>query len=100
MTGEITLRGRVLPIGAYEKKRCGASRWHQENIDSKGNEKDLEEIPEAIRGELEVVFVSHADKVLENALMHSGQLWKGLVSKEMDEAPNPPLQPTQPTPRA
>ena len=101
MTGEITLRGRVLPIGGLREKALAAHRGGIKKIlIPKENEKDLEEIPEAIRGELEVVFVSHADKVLENALMHSGQLWKGLVSKEMDEAANPPLQPTQPTPRA
>ena len=101
MTGEITLRGRVLPIGGLREKALAAHRGGIKKIlIPKENEKDLEEIPEAIRGELEVVFVSHADKVLENALMHSGQLWKGLVSREMDEAANPPLQPTQPTPRA
>ena len=101
MTGEITLRGRVLPIGGLREKSLAASRGGIKTIlIPSENEKDIDDIPSIVRNSIKLVLVDHADKVLENALQHSGQLWKGLVSREMDEAANPPLSPSQRAPSA
>ena len=69
MTGEITLRGRVLPIGGLKEKMLAAKRAdiHKVLI-PKDNEKQLEEVPDAICNALEVVSVAHMDQVLEEAL--------------------------------
>lgn len=69
MTGEITLRGRVLPIGGVKEKALGAHRAGLRTIIlPKDNEKDIEDIPESVRKGLDFVLVSHLDEVLENAL--------------------------------
>ncbi|WP_428909301.1 endopeptidase La [Niallia sp. Krafla_26] len=73
MTGEITLRGRVLPIGGLKEKSLGAHRAGiTKIICPKENEKDLDDIPESVRQELEFVFVSHVDEVLAQALISEG----------------------------
>lgn len=70
MTGEITLRGRVLPIGGLKEKSLAAHRAGIRTIlMPKDNEKDLEEIPESIRKEMSFIPVSHMDEVLEHALV-------------------------------
>ncbi|RFU65904.1 endopeptidase La [Peribacillus glennii] len=69
MTGEITLRGRVLPIGGLKEKSLSAHRAGLTKvIMPKDNEKDIDDIPESVRNELEFVPVSHLDEVLEHAL--------------------------------
>jgi ATP-dependent Lon protease len=69
MTGEITLRGRVLPIGGLKEKLLAARRHGiREAIVPKDNEKDLPDIPEAIRGEMKLHFVESMDEVLKIAL--------------------------------
>ncbi|MBN8200748.1 endopeptidase La [Bacillus sp. NTK034] len=69
MTGEITLRGRVLPIGGLKEKSLSAHRAGLTKIIlPKDNEKDIEDIPESIREELDFVLVSHVDEVLKHAL--------------------------------
>jgi ATP-dependent Lon protease len=69
MTGEITLRGRVLPIGGLKEKSLSAHRAGLTKIIlPKDNEKDIDDIPESVRNELEFVLVSHVDEVLEHAL--------------------------------
>jgi ATP-dependent Lon protease len=69
MTGEVTLRGRVLPIGGLKEKLLAALRGGIEKVLIPAeNEKDLVEIPAAIREELEIVPVSHVDEVLLHAL--------------------------------
>jgi ATP-dependent Lon protease len=69
MTGEITLRGRVLPIGGLKEKSLGAHRAGLTTIIvPKDNERDIEDIPESVRDDLTFKFVSHADEVLEIAL--------------------------------
>jgi ATP-dependent Lon protease len=73
MTGEITLRGRVLPIGGLKEKTLSAHRAGLTKIICpKENEKDLDEIPESVREELEFVLVSHVDEVLQHALKSEG----------------------------
>ena len=69
MTGEITLRGRVLPIGGLREKLLAAHRGRITTvIIPKDNEKDLKEVPEEILRGLELVFVEHVDEVLPLAL--------------------------------
>lgn len=69
MTGEITLRGRVLPIGGLKEKSMSAHRAGLTTvIIPRENEKDLEDIPESVRKDLKFVPVSHLDEVLEIAL--------------------------------
>jgi ATP-dependent Lon protease len=69
MTGEITLRGKVFPIGGLKEKLLAAHRHGiQEAILPKDNEKDLPEIPETIRKEMKLHFVESMDEVLKLAL--------------------------------
>ncbi|MBC7242792.1 MAG: endopeptidase La, partial [Anaerolineae bacterium] len=70
MTGEITLRGRVLPIGGVKEKILAAHRAGLKTVLlPKKNEKDLIEVPRKLRKGLRVVFVSHMDEVLKEALL-------------------------------
>ncbi|WP_425541939.1 endopeptidase La [Alkalibacillus silvisoli] len=70
MTGEITLRGRVLPIGGLKEKSLSAHRAGLKTIIMpEENDKDLEDIPESVRGELSFVKVKHLDEVLDHALL-------------------------------
>jgi ATP-dependent Lon protease len=69
MTGEITLRGRVLPIGGVKEKLLAAHRFGIKVIIlPKDNEKDVVEIPEEVRNELKINFVETIDEVLNIAL--------------------------------
>ncbi|MFK8053113.1 MAG: endopeptidase La [Woeseiaceae bacterium] len=71
MTGEITLRGEVLPIGGLKEKLLAAHRGGITTvIIPKENEKDLVEIPKNIKGKLNIVAVKWIDEVLEIALQH------------------------------
>ncbi|HIE17468.1 MAG TPA: endopeptidase La, partial [Dehalococcoidia bacterium] len=68
MTGEITLRGKVLSVGGIKEKALAAHRAGIKRVIlPKENEKDLEEIPRQIREELEFVFVDHVDDALQMA---------------------------------
>jgi len=70
MTGEITLRGRVLPIGGLKEKLIAAHRGGiKKALIPKENEKDLEDVPKAVLKELEVICVEHMDEVLHHALV-------------------------------
>ncbi|MGY8610744.1 endopeptidase La [Bacillus altitudinis] len=74
MTGEITLRGRVLPIGGLKEKALGAHRAGLKRIIlPKDNEKDIDDIPESVREGLTFIPVSHLDEVLEKALVGEGR---------------------------
>ena len=69
MTGEITLRGKVLPIGGLKEKSLAAYRLGIKNvIIPKRNVKDLDDIPENIRKEINFIPVSDAEEVFKNAL--------------------------------
>jgi ATP-dependent Lon protease len=69
MTGEISLRGRVLPIGGFKEKTLAAHRAGIKRVLlPERNKADLEEIPLEIRDELEFVPVNRLDEVLEAAL--------------------------------
>jgi ATP-dependent Lon protease len=70
MTGEVTLRGRVLPIGGLKEKALAAHRGGiTKIIIPKENVKDLEDIPKVIAKEVEFVPVEHMDTVLMHALV-------------------------------
>jgi len=80
MTGEISLRGRVLPIGGLKEKLLAALRGGIKTVlIPKENEKDLEEIPDNVKRGLELIPVSTVDEVLEHALVNP------LVPIEWDE---------------
>jgi ATP-dependent Lon protease len=71
MTGEITLRGKVLPIGGVKEKLLAAHRLgFRSVILPKDNEKDLAEIPPEIQSQMSIHFVENMDEVLQIALEH------------------------------
>jgi ATP-dependent Lon protease len=70
MTGEITLRGRILPIGGLKEKILAAHRGGIKTVlIPKDNEKDVKEIPPKILKSVELVSVEHMDEVLRKALV-------------------------------
>ncbi|WP_164668456.1 endopeptidase La [Virgibacillus doumboii] len=70
MTGEITLRGRVLPIGGLKEKSLSAHRAGITTIIiPEENEKDIEDIPKSVREDLTFIKVNHLDQVLKHALV-------------------------------
>ncbi len=84
MTGEITLRGRVLPIGGLKEKLLAAVRGGITKVlIPEDNAKDLADIPENVKSALEIVPVAHLDQVLEHALVEEP---KPIVWTEADEA--------------
>src|SRR6186713_435598 len=70
MTGEVTLRGRVLPIGGLKEKLLAAMRGGITTVlIPQENEKDLAEIPKSVKDGLEIIPVAHVDEVLRHALV-------------------------------
>jgi ATP-dependent Lon protease len=70
MTGEITLRGRVLPIGGLKEKSLAAHRAGiRKMLLPKENERDLRDIPDSVRHDMQFFPVSHMDEVLQHALL-------------------------------
>ena len=70
MTGEITLRGNVLPIGGLKEKSISAHRSGIKTIIiPKENEKDIEDIPESVQKDLNIILADNIDTVLENAVI-------------------------------
>jgi ATP-dependent Lon protease len=69
MTGEITLRGRVLPVGGIREKVLASHRAGLKKVILPvRNEKDLEDVPKSILKEMELISVKHMDEVLPVAL--------------------------------
>lgn len=78
MTGEVTLRGRVLPIGGLKEKSLAAKRMGiKKVIIPKRNKKDLEDIPKYVKKDIDFIFVDTMDDVLKVALKK-----KGVASKK------------------
>ena len=72
MTGEITLRGKVLPVGGLKEKAIAALRGRmQKIIIPQANKKDLVEIPKYVKRKLKFIPVSNVDEVLQEALVHN-----------------------------
>jgi ATP-dependent Lon protease len=86
MTGEITLRGRVLPIGGVKEKVLGAQRAGiRRVILPKANEPDLEDVPHEVREQLEFHAVTHLEEILELALLPEAEE----TVEEASAAPGP-----------
>ncbi|HVF28582.1 MAG TPA: endopeptidase La [Pyrinomonadaceae bacterium] len=93
MTGEITLRGRVLPVGGIKEKLLAAHRFGITTvIIPKDNEKDLQEVPEEVRAALSVQLVETIDEVLSLALEDSCPTDAGAT----DDPTHPPVWTTDP----
>ena len=70
MTGEITLRGQVLPIGGLKEKSISAHRSGiRKIIIPKDNAKDIDDIPKSVQADLDIVLADHIDTVLEHAIV-------------------------------
>jgi len=79
MTGEVTLTGQVLPIGGLKEKALAAQRAGLRRVIAPAdNEADADEVPEHLREDLEFVFVSDVQQVLDAALA-SGATTNGRV---------------------
>ena len=96
MTGEVTLRGRVLEIGGLKEKLIAAHRAGLKIIIlPKENRKDLEDVPRQVLKDLRFVFVSHMDEVLKVALTKK---LSGLESIRGEQVPSRNIKPLAPTP--
>jgi ATP-dependent Lon protease len=95
MTGEVTLRGRVLPIGGLKEKLLAALRGGINTVlIPEENEKDLAEIPAAVKDSLEIITVSHIDEVLAHAMTEP---MRPIEWTDADEhATEPPVPPVEP----
>ena len=72
MTGEITLTGLVLPVGGIKEKVLAARRAGIKRVIlPKANQKDLRELPEPVRAEMEFIFAETIEDVLKAALPHT-----------------------------
>ena len=94
MTGEITLRGTVLPIGGLKEKVLAAHRAGIKKVlIPADNEKDIEEIPATVLKTVEMIAVSHMDEVLKKALVidDPDALFKGLAAAADAKEENPPF---------
>lgn len=86
MTGEITLRGRVLAIGGLKEKTLAAHRGGiKVIICPKENEKDLKDIPKEVLKDLKIILVDHVDQVLVNALdiKNAKELFKARAERSL-----------------
>lgn len=74
MTGEISLRGRVMPIGGLKEKTMAALRAGIHTvIIPRDNEKDLAEIDQTVRAAMNFITTDHVDKILDSVLVHTAQ---------------------------
>ncbi len=91
MTGEITLRGRVLPIGGLKEKLLAALRAGITTVFiPKENEKDLTEIPDSVKKALKILPVAHVDEVIAKALVRAPE---PITWVEPEEVPATPAAP-------
>jgi ATP-dependent Lon protease len=96
MTGEITLRGRVLPIGGLKEKLLAAHRGNLKTvIIPKDNEKDLAEVPTNVLKALEIIFVEHMDEVMRVALVSGEELGRHEDHEEEKQERRPSIPITE-----
>ena len=101
MTGEVTLRGRVLPIGGLKEKLLAALRGGiQKVLIPEENEKDLAEIPANVKEGLEIVPVSHVDEVLRHALVSVPEAIEWTEADDLASQPPSPGPGAAPSPVA
>ncbi|MCA1748358.1 MAG: endopeptidase La [Sphingomonadales bacterium] len=94
MTGEVTLRGRVLPIGGLKEKLLAALRGGIKTVlIPEENEKDLVEIPDNIRAGLKIIPVAHVDEVLELAMTGKLSAIEWSDADEIATDPSPQVPP-------
>lgn len=80
MTGEITLRGRVLAVGGFREKALAAHRFGIRRMIAPGeNARDLPKLPAAVRREMEIIFASSMDQVIAAAIRFEDELVGGLL---------------------
>ena len=93
MTGEVTLRGRVLQIGGVREKVLAAHRSGLKTmiLPSK-NEKDLVDIPQAILKEMEFIFVDHMDQVTQAAIVGDLKYMNNIYPVKRKPTRRPPLK--------
>lgn len=90
MTGEITLRGRVLPIGGLKEKILAAHRGNIKMvIIPKDNEKDLAEVPRNVQNALKIVFVDHVDEVLDIVFVKDEEDFGKTMATDMQVSAQP-----------
>jgi ATP-dependent Lon protease len=90
MTGEVTLRGRVLPIGGLKEKLLAALRGGIKKVlIPEDNAKDIAELPASVKNGLEIVPVSRMDQVLQHALVRQPEPIEWDESEEVKSAPVP-----------
>ena len=95
MTGEVTLRGRVLPIGGLKEKLLAALRGGITTVlIPEENRKDLAEIPDNVKEGLEIIPVSHVDEVLAKALTEQVEAIEWTEADELAAAPPHSSPPT------
>jgi ATP-dependent Lon protease len=88
MTGEVTLRGRVLEIGGVKEKVIAAHRAGLKTVLlPKDNKKDMEDVPKHVQKDIKFVFASRLDEVLNIAL----KKWPAVEGKEESASPRPPF---------
>jgi ATP-dependent Lon protease len=91
MTGEISLSGLVMPVGGIKEKLLAAHRMGLRRIMlPKANEKDLKDVPEAVRSELSLIFVETIEEALES----------GLTQPILTNSGAKTVQPALPSPQA
>lgn len=91
MTGEITLRGKVLPVGGIKEKLLAARRAGIKTVIlSEENRKDMAEVPKNVKGRMELKFVPHVDQVLEIALRPLEHALQEQSNEPTDLPYNPP----------
>jgi len=93
MTGEITLRGKVLPVGGLKEKLLAAHRGNiKAVIIPRDNEKDMAEIPNNVLKALEIIFVENVDEVLKVALLSGDDVKESVAYEKKDFADTQEVQ--------
>lgn len=84
MTGEITLRGRILPVGGIKEKVLAAHRGNIKTvIIPKDNQRDLAEVPQNVQKALKIIFAEHIDEVLEIAFVREEEEIRPAIAPDL-----------------